>query len=295
MTGYGDARGQTDTFVCQIEVRSVNNRHLKLMLRAPEPFNLLEAEFEKVVRRFVRRGTLLIQLRIDRNKKAEDFRIDQVALRSYLKQIHDAWTGLDKATRPSLESLVGQVVALPGVAVEPGFSGVTVEDEWPALETTLTEALTRLQKMREDEGQRMSRELVGYRDQIAGHLAGIRERQPAIVPAYRDRLRERVQALIAESGVKLADHDLLREIAVFADRSDISEEITRLDSHLVQFGEILGGKDDSIGRKLEFVTQEMGRETNTIGSKAADVGISRQVVDIKAILEKIRELLQNVE
>jgi uncharacterized protein (TIGR00255 family) len=212
-----------------------------------------------------------------------------------LKQIHDAWAGLDKTTRPPLESLVGQVLALPGVAVEPNLTDASVEEEWPILEAILTEALTKLQKMREDEGQRMNRELQGYRDQIAGHLTCIRDRQPAIVPAYRDRLRERVQTLIAESGATLADHDLLREIAVFADRSDISEEVTRLDSHLVQFAEILQGSDDSTGRKLEFVTQEMGREVNTIGSKAADVTISRQVVEIKAILEKVRELLQNVE
>jgi uncharacterized protein (TIGR00255 family) len=141
----------------------------------------------------------------------------------------------------------------------------------------------------------MAFELIGYRGEIAGYLKGIREHLPTVVPTIRDRMRERVQALVNGAGVAIVETDLLREVAVFADRSDISEELVRLDSHLEQFGEIVAGADESPGRKLEFVTQEMGREANTIGSKAADVTISRLVVDIKAALEKVRELLQNVE
>src|SRR5262245_51746067 len=123
MTGYGDARSQTAVLACQIEVRSVNNRHFKLMLRAPEPYNLLEAEFEKVIRRFVRRGTILVQMRLERQSRFEDFRLNSVALQSYLRQIHLAWTQLDPDTRPTLESMCGQVLALPGVCVEPTSTG----------------------------------------------------------------------------------------------------------------------------------------------------------------------------
>jgi uncharacterized protein (TIGR00255 family) len=295
MTGYGDARSQIEALACQIEVRSVNNRHFKLMLRAPEPYNLLEAEFEKVIRRFVRRGTILVQMRLERQSRVEDFRLNSVALQSYLRQIHLVWTQLDSTNRPPLESLCSQVLALPGVCVEPSATSKAVDDEWPVIEAALVEALSRLQKMREDEGQRMASELSGYRNDIAAHLRGIRERQPVVVPMFQDRMRERVQALVNGAGVAVIETDLLREVAVFADRSDVSEEIVRLDSHLEQFAEIIGGRDESAGRKLEFVAQEMGREANTIGSKAADVTISRLVVDIKAALEKIRELLQNVE
>lgn len=296
MTGYGDARGHTDTLSFRFELRSVNNRHLKLTLRAPEPYSLLESDFEKVVRRFVRRGTVLIQLRIDRLGKAEDFRLNRVAVQSYVRQLAEVWAKLDSvaaATAP-LSAVLPGVLALPGVSGEVG-TDVDAEAEWPTLEAGLIEALTKLQTMRADEGVRMAAQLSEWRQEISEHLAEIRKRQPLVITGYRDRLRERVKSLIADAGTKVGDDDLIREVAVYADRSDIAEEVVRLDSHLKQFGEILQGDEDAPGRKLEFVAQEMGREANTIGSKAGDVDISRRVVDIKAVMEKIRELLQNVE
>jgi uncharacterized protein (TIGR00255 family) len=295
MTGYGDARGTADALSFRIEVRSVNNRHLKLTLRAPEPYNLLEAEFEKVVRRFVRRGTVLVQVHLDRSHRAEDFRVSATALASYVKQIAAARVALPDSERPSLESLCAQVLALPGVCAEPASGGGAAESEWPVIERGLTEALSRMQRMREDEGARMAQELRDHRAQIGRFLGDVRARQPAVVQAYRGRLRERVQSLLADTSIHVTDDDLAREIAVYAERSDIAEEVVRLESHLQQFQEVLDGNEDGPGRKLEFVTQEMGREVNTMGSKAGDVAISRLVVEIKAVLEKIRELLQNVE
>jgi len=294
MTGYGDARGIADALSFRIEVRSVNNRHLKLTLRAPEPYNLLEAEFEKVVRRFVRRGTVLVQVHLDRSHRPEDFRLSVTALSSYVRQVHAVWLALPEKERPSLESLCGQVLALPGVCAEPE-SGAATESEWPVIERGLTEALSRLQRMRLEEGARMKLELCDYRAQISRFLDDVRVRQPAVVQAYRARLRERVQSLLADTSIRLTDDDLAREVAVYAERSDIAEEIVRLESHLQQFQDVLDGNDEGPGRKLEFVTQEMGREVNTMGSKAGDVAISRLVVEIKSVLEKIREMLQNVE
>jgi uncharacterized protein (TIGR00255 family) len=296
MTGYGDSRGQTDALNFRFELRSVNNRHLKITLRAPEPYSLFESEFEKVVRRFVRRGTVLIQLRIDRTSRGEDYRLNGVALQSYVRQITDAWVGLDLATSAMapLHALLPGVLSLPGVSVAVG-SDVDAEAEWPALEAGLTEALTKVQTMRADEGKRMAGQLSEWCQEVAGHLAEIRKRQPVIVTAYRDRLIERVKTLLADSGATVGDHDLVREVAVYADRADIAEEVVRLDSHLQQFAAVLRSEDDGPGRKLEFVAQEMGREINTMGSKAGDTEISRRVVEIKAVMEKIREMLQNVE
>ncbi len=296
MTGYGDARGQSPALSFRFELRSVNNRHLKLTLRAPEPYSLFESEFEKVVRRFVRRGTVLIQLRIDRPGRADDFRLNAVALQSYVRQVAVAWSGLDakSASAAPLASLLPGVLALPGISVEAG-TDVDAETEWPALEAGLVEALTKLQSMRAEEGARMAKQLSEWRLEIAKYLAEIRERQPLVVTAYRDRLRERVKALLADAGTSVGNDDLIREVAVYADRSDIAEEVVRLDSHLQQFADILQREDDSPGRKLEFIAQEMGREANTIGSKAGDMVITRRVVDIKAVMEKIREMLQNVE
>jgi uncharacterized protein (TIGR00255 family) len=192
------------------------------------------------------------------------------------------------------DSVLAQTLVLPGVAAEPGVSAFVMDDDWPILEKVLTDALAKLQAMRLEEGKAMEQEFRGYRKHIAEALERIRGRAPQVVVSYRERLQERVSGLLSELDLKIDRTDLIKEVAIFAERSDIAEEITRLSSHLDQFLEIMK-EPESPGRKLEFLTQEMFRETNTIGSKANDVEISRQVVEIKGTLEKIRELVQNVE
>ena len=140
----------------------------------------------------------------------------------------------------------------------------------------------------------MAAELVNLGQTIGRLLEQVAARGPAVVASYQDRLTERVRALVQDKGVAIEPKDLIREVAILAERSDIAEEVTRLRAHLAQFVAVIG-EPESAGRKLEFVVQEMGRETNTIGSKANDVEISRDVVEIKGLLEKIRELIQNVE
>jgi uncharacterized protein (TIGR00255 family) len=294
MTGHGEARGQFDALHVAVEVRSVNNRYLKLMLRAPEPYNLLEAEVEKVARRYVRRGTLTVQMRVDRPHHAQDYRINATALRSYAEQVWAACEAMG-VPRPEVGQLLGPLLALPGVAPEPGTALSPCEEDWPVIERVLAEALERLQAMRQDEGGRMAQELLHYRAHVADQLEIIRLRMPQVVAGYRDRLLERVRGLLADSGVAAQPDDLIREVSVFAERSDIAEEVVRLASHLDQFDQTVRTETDGPGRKLEFLVQEMGRETNTIGSKASDVTVSRHVVEIKATLEKVRELIQNVE
>ena len=183
---------------------------------------------------------------------------------------------------------------LPGVVPEPGNTSFNADQEWPILERVLEEALARLQAMRQEEGRAMTQEFLAYRDQIAAELNKIRKRAPDVVTLYRDRLLERVRSLLTELDVKLDRSDLIKEVSVFAERSDVSEEVVRLASHLDQFNDFLN-EPESPGRKMEFLTQEMFREANTIGSKASDVEISRHVVEIKGTLEKIRELVQNIE
>jgi uncharacterized protein (TIGR00255 family) len=180
------------------------------------------------------------------------------------------------------------------VVPEPAASSFSLEDDWPALEKVLEQALGRLQAMRQEEGRAMAQELLALRDLIARELAHVRVRVPAVAEAYRDRLLDRVRVLLADVNVEVGPADLIKEVAIFAERSDIAEEVVRLASHLEQFQDVIN-EPESAGRKLEFLTQEMFRETNTIGSKASDVEISRHVVEIKGALEKIRELVQNVE
>jgi len=293
MTGYGDANYQSETLNLSIELRAVNNRYLKVTLRALEPYNLLEAEFEKVIRRTVRRGTIQVHLRCQRQMSPQDFQINSVALRSYIGQLRDVTRDLNLPESGS-QVLLSQVLALPGVVPEPASTSFHLEEEWPILEQVLEKALERLQAMRQEEGRAMAQELLQMRDHISRELAQIRARVPLVATAYRDRLLERVQGLLTELDVKIDRSDLIKEVSIYAERTDIAEEVVRLASHLGQFQEILN-EPESAGRKLEFLTQEMFRETNTIGSKASDVDISRHVVEIKGTLEKIRELVQNVE
>lgn len=292
MTGYGEARYQGDQLALSVELRALNNRYLKVSLRAPDPYHLLEAECEKVIRRSVKRGTLQVHLRVDRRAAPQDFRINSVALESYLQQLRSIARGLD-LPEPGA-ALLGPVLQLPGVIPEVGGRAHQLHEDWPIIERVLVEALQQLQTMRREEGRAMAQELINLRDIISRHLTVIRARAPHVVSGYRDRLHERVRQLIAELDVQVDRNDLIREVALFAERSDVAEEVVRLATHLDHFQEIMK-EEESPGRKLEFLTQEMFRESNTIGSKASDVDVSREVVEIKGTLEKIRELIQNVE
>ena len=292
MTGYGDASFQSDDLQIVVEMRAVNNRYLKVVLRASEPYNLLEAEFEKVIRRTVRRGALQVNLRCQRKNSAQDFQLNTVALRSYLDQLNSVCQQLSLPDRGA--SLFSQALTLPGVVPESATGSLRKDEEWPLLERVLQQAIERLQIMRLEEGRAMAQELLQYRDQIGAELEQIRQRTPQVTVLYRDRLLDRVRGLLSELDVKMDRSDLIKEVSVFAERSDVAEEVVRFASHLDQFQEVFK-EPESAGRKLEFLVQEMGREANTIGSKASDVEISRRVVEIKSTLEKIRELVQNIE
>jgi len=284
MTGFGDARLQDDHWSVVVEVRTVNNRHLKLNARVTEPYNALEAELERLVRETVRRGTVNLQVRVERPRRAEDYRINLVALASYEAQVRS--TGL------TMEP--GWLVSLPGVIEERRPSADDPHDDWPSLASAVATALRKLQAARAEEGRLMADELLVLGESVAHHLGRIAERGPAVVSAYQARLVERVRTMVAGQGVGVEPKDLIREVAILAERADVSEEVVRLRAHLAQYVEVIH-EPESAGRKLEFVVQEMGRETNTIGSKANDVEISRGVVEIKGLLEKVRELIQNVE
>lgn len=288
MTGFGAARAQTDRWTAEVEVRSVNNRHLKISTKISEPYGCLEADIERLVRESIRRGAVQVSLRVDRPRKADDYRLNLLALTSYRDQLRPL---MDDPRVPTDWSFL---LALPGVVEDRFESFEDPRDDWPELEKVIVESLRALQEARAREGKAMAAELRELRDRVASRLDRIRQRGPAVLSTLRDRLFQRVNALLEAKGVSIEPADLIRETAVLAERSDIAEEITRLQAHLSQYAEVIEDRESS-GRKLEFVVQEMVRETNTIGSKSNDVEISREVVEIKGSLEKIRELIQNVE
>jgi uncharacterized protein (TIGR00255 family) len=290
MTGHGEAVVQSAGVCAAAEVRTVNNRFLKILIRISEGYGSLEREIEGVLRRAIRRGSVTVNIRVDRDPSPDDFRLNEVVLNSYRRQLE---TICEKAALPysvNLDSLLD----LPGVVTETGTQQVHADGDWPLIEQALTAALENLAKMRMDEGAAMSRDLQANCRIIASELDQIAERAPLVVAAYQKRLTERLNALLAEYDVSVEPTDVVREVGLFADRSDIAEEIVRLRSHLEQF-ETIAGAAESAGRKLEFVIQEMHRETNTIGSKANDAEIARHVVEIKTCIERMREMIQNVE
>ncbi len=288
MTGYGEARAQRDDLNMAVEVRAVNNRFLKINLRCPDPYHVLEAEIEKTVRAKVKRGTLQIQLQVRRRPRPEDFRLNLFALKTYAAQLKS----LEQELGAGLP--LGAVLSLPGIVAEPESGAVSVLDDWAALEPVLTAALANLQAMRQEEGRAMAAELKQYAGELARELERVKTRTPQVVANYRDRLRDKIGTLLREQGIEPDQAALVREVALFGERTDVAEEITRLASHIDQFGEMLQEKE-SPGRKLDFLIQEMVRETNTIGSKGNDLEVARHVVEMKSTLEKMRELVQNVE
>lgn len=290
MTGFGDARFQGEGLSASVEVRAVNNRYLKVSIKCAEVYAGLEGDIERVVREAIGRGTVSVAIRVDRQHRAEDFALNQTALSSYWLQLQTAARELHAPPPGDL----GQLLALPGVVADETLRSVDCEADWNLIRQLLGQSLAKLHAFRVDEGRSMERELAANVQTIAERLDEVSALAPQVVTEHRVKLLERVRQALHDSGVPVAEPDLIREVSIFSDRSDINEEITRLRSHLGQFHAFIR-EPAPAGRKLDFLSQEMSREINTIGSKANNVAIARCVVEMKAAVEKMREILQNVE
>lgn len=285
MTGYGESHGESPLGFCVVEVRSVNNRFLKINTRISESHQALQDAVERVVRQKLRRGSVSVNIRVKPMRPATTYEINRQAVENYLRQLREI-----KNIEPQV---MGQVLVLPGV-VEEAVEPVDVQADWELVEHHLIAALDQLQQMRVREGTATRTELAAMHAQMCQLLAAIEVASKDTVNAYRQRLQERVNTLLAEYGVSVDESTLVREIAIYAERCDIAEELSRLASHLAQFAETLDSQE-SPGRKLDFLTQEMYRETNTIGAKANDAKVSQVVVDLKGKIEQAREIVQNIE
>jgi uncharacterized protein (TIGR00255 family) len=289
MTGCGEGVATEGASVCRVELRSVNNRFFKLSLRAREGFGALEGQIEAAIRRRVRRGAVQVTLDVGGPAAPAGRSIDQAQLGGYLDQLQDFCSGRGLDPPGTVDGLL----SLPGVLVESQPTLDAIQRAWPLVARALDEAVERLDRMRRAEGDAMARDMIATCGEIAALVATIRGRVPAVVELHRARLFDRVSKLLAAHGTALAPADLAREVALIADRSDIAEELVRLESHREQFERLLG--EESPGRSLDFLTQELAREANTIASKSLDVPIAHAVVDLKTRIERLRELVQNVE
>lgn len=288
MTGFGSSQVENGGFAVSAEVRCVNNRHLKVSVRCPDSWSSKEHEIEKLIRQSIARGTVNVSLRVQGIGPREDTLINQPLLEAYWHQMRSICAHLS-APMPS----IGEFMLLPGVAIDETGAGVSEED-WKLVELAISKALVNVQEFREREGQAMRDEIRSLIGQLRQCRQGILERAPLVIANYRDKIRDRVTQLLNGTGASVTDQDLIREVSLFADKCDITEELTRVQSHLGQFEDSLTAHP-SAGKKLDFLCQELNREVNTIGSKSNDVAITHRVVDAKAMVEKLREIVQNVE
>jgi uncharacterized protein (TIGR00255 family) len=288
MTGFGNASYDSDGVHVSSEIKSVNNRYLKLSVRMPDSIARFEADIEKLVRSRVSRGSIQLSLRVRLHGGQSEYRIDSDLLRSYQNQLEEITTG--DSSRPDL----GHLLQLPGVVAETELPEELVNSLWPAVEKCLSDALDHFDDFRQREGESMRQDLQHQCEVIETEVKQVSLLAPQVVADYRDKILERVRRLISDTSISVSETDVIREVALFSDRCDINEEITRLRSHTEQFLRLLNG-NTSQGRKLEFIGQEMFREINTTGSKANNVTIALSVVEMKTAIERMREVLQNVE
>ncbi|MDR2169358.1 MAG: YicC family protein [Planctomycetaceae bacterium] len=296
MTGFGSAVVLSNNINVSVELKTVNNRYFKLMLRITENFGMLESRVESMLRREIERGSVNAIVRIRIEKQSPKAIISAPVLLSYAEQISELRNKLEQIRSFEPPNLY-QLLTLPGVIVaSQEFSDEEIDNVWSVTEQAINEAITQLKIMRKTEGESMKQDLKTNIDQIAVELTKIEKLAPQVAAVYRSKLAERINRAMSEKqfDVTINDADLLREAAIYADKYDISEEIVRMRSHLDQFN-IVVDKEIASGRKLDFLSQELFRETNTIGAKANDTGIIIHVVAIKTIIERIREMVQNVE
>lgn len=290
MTGFGEATEEVEGIVYTVEIRTVNNRYFKPHVRLPDIAAHLEADIEMVHREKIHRGAVHYSLRMKNVSGRALFEIDENALAAYADKLKSLAGNNEANCRIDLAALL----TLPGI-VQPVSPGSEESERMKQVILRLTDqAIDRLKEMRAAEGKALAEDLIANCEVIAEKLEEIRKRSGVVVEEYHEKLRKRVSQLLSDGNLKIDEETLAREVAVFADRCDISEELTRLASHLEQFIKCCRTADHA-GRRLDFISQEMLREANTIGSKASDARISQAVIDIKCAVDRIKEQVQNVE
>jgi len=292
MTGYGEASHQDSGVSYFLEIRSLNSKYFKAVIRLPEEFQGLEAEIETQLRHRLTRGSVFMTARCTDVSEEAAYDINEKALARYIEKIKQT----PQAASGELKIDLGALLTLPGVLQPPANEEQRMEKARKAFLSLLTKACDRLMDMRDREGQSLLQDLLLNRDVMADRLSLIRERAPATVQEFEKRLRARIDALITEAGLKLEPVEVVREVAIAAERTDINEEISRLTGHIEQFTQLLARDEGQpIGRTLDFLSQEMLREANTIASKCNDSEISRAIVEVKGAIDRIKEQVQNVE
>ena len=288
MTGFGTAHAVEDGCRYTVEIRSVNGRFLKCVVRLPEALHGLEADIEQAVAGVLRRGSVTVVVRFVDESASAAADINMAALESYMDRLGPL------AEKSGQRLDIAQCVMLPGV-IATDTAGDQHQSARPTVLRLVQNACHDVESMRTREGEALSSDISQHLDAIEARLGKIRDRVPQVNDQFQERLRQRMEALLSQSDAEVREEDLMREVAIFAERSDIAEEVARLSAHIEQFREILSKQDDLIGRTLDFLAQEMLREANTIGSKCLDTDVGREIVCIKGEVDRVKEQVQNLE
>lgn len=288
MTGFGRAVKELDGYVIAVELKSVNHRYFEFSSRCPRQYGFIEDKLKSFINSRVSRGKVECFVSIDAlNTESADVAVNNTLASAYVKALKEI-----SETYDLKEDFGASTVArFPDVLVVKKAE----EDEekiWNMVKSVAEEAVNRFIEMRSVEGKKMYDDVYSRSQFILDTVSFIEERSPETVQEYNDKLVERVHELLGD--VTLDEGRILQEVAIYADKVAVAEETVRLRSHIDQLRKFLDS-DEAVGRKMDFLVQEINRETNTIGSKCNDVAIARKVVDIKAEIEKIREQIQNIE
>jgi len=290
MTGYGRANAVIEGKSIVVEIKSVNHRNMEIIVRLPGMLSALEVEIKKKISERLFRGRVEVSIQTESGfgkENAEQLEINLPLIRNYyslLNQIRQEFDFKDEITLSMVTGLKDAISYSEGEA--------NLEEIWKHLERILSDSIDSLTEMREKEGELLYRDFLTRSGIIRDYLGDLETRAPQVVMEYKKKLSERISELT--DILEIDESRLSQEIAIMAEKSDITEEIVRFESHLSQFSEMLES-DEAIGRKMDFLLQEMLREINTIGSKSSDIEMSRNVIEIKSELAKLREQIQNVE
>lgn len=297
MTGFGEASGTFDGVHYFVEIRSLNNRHFKASIRLPEALLALEGEIESELRRRLSRGSVTFTATLADQSAHAAYTINAAALASYISQLQ----ATPQIAGGQVKIDIGPLLALPGVLQPPMNEEERLDKARAGMLKLLDKACAGLIAMRAQEGRSIKADLLAQHDVIAEQLKVIQQHAPEVAREYENRLKARVEMMLKDAELVASPPDLIREIAVYAERSDIAEEIVRLSEHLRHFTELLTPSPGSanvgkpVGRTLDFLSQEMLREANTMGSKSPHSVISRCIVEIKGAIDRIKEQVQNIE
>jgi uncharacterized protein (TIGR00255 family) len=284
MTGFGDATAEKDGTHYSVEIRSLNNRFFKASIKLPDNVSGLEPELETMLREQLGRGSITYILKMRSETAEAAYLINTRALEAYLEQLQKV-KGLGGGNGGGLSVDLGALLALPGVCQEPRDETDEIGRHGTSIRELTVKAIVKLNAMRGREGESLFNDLMKHARVITSNLAEIAKRAPFVIDDYHKRLTQRVNVLVSKAELTVNQADLLKEVAVFAERADISEEIQRLSTHMEAFEQACRTGEHA-GRKLDFITQEMLREANTIASKANDAQIARHIVEIKGAIDR---------